>query len=334
LIAAVPRISVIIPTYKHRDFILAALHSVFAQTFSDYEIIVVNDGSPDDTAQLLKPRIDSGRIRYLEQPNAGQAAARNRGLRDARGEFIAFLDDDDLWPPHKLQWQFDAMRADPSLGAIAGIARQVDEQLRPFGMSPFFPEITFQSLFLGNPLLSPGQALIRADLLRDLGGFNEAIWGTDDWDLWFRIARQSRMQMRNECALTYRVHRGNASRNLKKMLANTVQVIDTHWPELQAPVARSLQRPVQRWIYNYLGSQMAEALRLVLSKGEIRNAITTVKDMRYFVRPALRDPRIVAMIARDMLPASLRHALGALTRKLGRRFRANQTSPSSRMPPA
>jgi glycosyltransferase involved in cell wall biosynthesis len=100
-----PLISVIIPTYRHRDFILRTLDSVFAQTRGDYEIIVVNDGSPDDTKTVLTPLVDAGRIRYVEQPNGGQSQARNRGLELARGKYIAFLDDDDLWPPDKLEWQ-------------------------------------------------------------------------------------------------------------------------------------------------------------------------------------------------------------------------------------
>ena len=94
-------VSVIIPTYNHVDYVAETLETVFAQTFGDYEVIVVNDGSPDGTAEVLRPSREAGRIRYIEQANAGQAAARNRGLAEARGEFIAFLDDDDLWPPDK-----------------------------------------------------------------------------------------------------------------------------------------------------------------------------------------------------------------------------------------
>ncbi len=80
-----PVVSVVIPTYKHAEYVLATLESVFAQTFTSYEVIVVNDGSPDNTAAKLQPLVDAGRIRYFEQPNAGQSAARNRGLAEARG---------------------------------------------------------------------------------------------------------------------------------------------------------------------------------------------------------------------------------------------------------
>jgi glycosyltransferase involved in cell wall biosynthesis len=111
--AALPAVSVVIPTYKHRDFILDTVNSVLSQTFRDFEIIVVNDGSPDDTASLLRPMAESGMIRYVEQSNAAAAAARNRGLEMARGKFIAFLDDDDLWPQDKLEWQVLALSNSP-----------------------------------------------------------------------------------------------------------------------------------------------------------------------------------------------------------------------------
>ena len=97
-----PRVSIVIPTYQHCDFILRTLSSVFEQSLGDYEIIVVNDGSKDDTATVLAPLVDAGRITYIEQENRGQSHARNVGLSRARGEYIAFLDDDDIWPPEKL----------------------------------------------------------------------------------------------------------------------------------------------------------------------------------------------------------------------------------------
>ncbi|MGA8478958.1 MAG: glycosyltransferase family A protein [Chthoniobacterales bacterium] len=97
-----PSVAVVIPTYNRSSYILETLRSVFAQTFTDYEVIVINDGSPDDTAKLLEPLVKTRRIRYFEQKNAGQASARNKGIQEAKGKFIAFFDDDDIWPPCSL----------------------------------------------------------------------------------------------------------------------------------------------------------------------------------------------------------------------------------------
>ena len=93
-----PVVSVVIPTYKHAEHVLETLGSVFAQTFTGHEVIVVNDGSPDDTAERLRPLAEAGRIRYFEQPNAGQSSARNRAVTAAAGEFIEFLAADEHWP--------------------------------------------------------------------------------------------------------------------------------------------------------------------------------------------------------------------------------------------
>jgi glycosyltransferase involved in cell wall biosynthesis len=122
-----PTVSVVIPTYRHDAFVVQTLDSVFAQTFSDIEVIVVNDGSPDDTAALLRPIAQQGRIRYLEQANVGQAFARNRGMAEARGEFIGLLDDDDLWPPDKLAWQVEVLRAHPKAAVVYGRPLTIDE---------------------------------------------------------------------------------------------------------------------------------------------------------------------------------------------------------------
>src|SRR5689334_17923461 len=106
-------VSVVIPTYNHSRYVLDAVESVFAQTFTDYELIVVNDGSPDDTSDVLRPLVDAQKIQYIEQPNRGGAAARNAGLGRARGEFIVILDDDDLLPADKLESQVAEMKLSP-----------------------------------------------------------------------------------------------------------------------------------------------------------------------------------------------------------------------------
>jgi glycosyltransferase involved in cell wall biosynthesis len=227
----VPAVSVVIPTYNHRDFILRTLGSVFAQTFTDYEVIVVNDGSPDDTAGLLRPLAEAGRIRYLEQPNQGQGAARNRGILAARGEFIALLDDDDLWPEDKLEWQVAALRARPGAVLVYGL----HDRLQPDGsVLPAAPKAhpagsVYREFLKGCWLLSPGQALVRASALRRIGGFDPRIWGSDDWDLYIRLARQGDFCFENRVALHYRVHATNASHsNAVRHARNHFRVIRKH----------------------------------------------------------------------------------------------------------
>ncbi|MBC7806365.1 MAG: glycosyltransferase family 2 protein [Akkermansiaceae bacterium] len=242
--AASPRVSVVIPTYRHRDFVMATLESVWAQTFTDYEVIVVNDGSPDDTDALLTPAADAGRIRYIVQPNGGQANARNRGLREARGEFIALLDDDDLWVIDKLQVQVDALDANPNVAVVYGRAAPIDNAgydtipLGENGEPLVLPWETptgnvYESFARQNWILSPGQCLIRRsalDALPDPAPFDPdpVLRGCDDWDLWLRLAQDHPFSFQDRVALRYRFHAGNASHDVLQMHRSTLGVFRKH----------------------------------------------------------------------------------------------------------
>ncbi|WP_050030458.1 glycosyltransferase family A protein [Verrucomicrobium sp. BvORR034] len=121
-----PVVSVVIPAYNHAEYILACLDSVFKQSYRDFEILLIDDGSPDQTADMVRPFVSDGTIRYFRQENSGQAQARNRGLQEARGKYIAYLDDDDLWPSDKLEWQVAALEAN-SWCAVGGTVEVLGE---------------------------------------------------------------------------------------------------------------------------------------------------------------------------------------------------------------
>ena len=224
-----PTVSVVIPAYGHADYIVATLTAVFRQSFRDFEIVVINDGSPDHTAAVLQPFVASGRIRYFEQKNAGQAAARNAGLQQARGEFIAYLDDDDIWPEDKLAWQVANLRSHPESVVAYGFAH-----LKGNGQDFRHPRETGPSgdvrdaVLGGNFIVSPGQVLIRATDLRAIGGFDEKIRGADDWDLWVRLAQRGAFEYEERCALRYRYHAHNASRNTRAMFEAQMHVLTKH----------------------------------------------------------------------------------------------------------
>ena len=151
-----PAVSVIIPTYNRRAYLFETLASVWAQEFTDYEVIVVDDSSPDDTAEALRPLVEAGRVRYLRQPNAGQAAARNHGMAEASGEFLAFIDDDDLWPPNKLGWQVELLRAHPDWVMVAGLAGylEADGMTRePENANGTLEMKSIEAMFLGSSII-------------------------------------------------------------------------------------------------------------------------------------------------------------------------------------
>jgi glycosyltransferase involved in cell wall biosynthesis len=234
-------VSVIIPTYKHAKYVLETIDSVFAQSFGDYEIIVINDGSPDDTAEVLRPLAESRRIRYIEQTNAGQAAARNRGLAEAKGEFVAFLDDDDLWPADKLEWQVGELQRDQGAvlaygyGELFGSCNpmRVPERAGPAGE-------VYEAFVPRNWMCSPGQALIRRSALEKVGGFDRRVWGADDWDMFLSLSRRGRFVYRERLALKYRVHEGNASRDALRMYVNSCRVYRKHAGLVRGLVGRHI----------------------------------------------------------------------------------------------
>ena len=226
------RIGVVVPSYGHASYVGEAVASVLAQGWPALDVVVVDDGSPDDVAAALAPWVADGRVRLVRQPNGGQAAARARGLREVRGELVAFLDDDDLWPPGTLAARVAELERHPEAvlawgphATLLPDGRRVpppDEE-RPQGWC----RAAFQRR---NWIHSPGQTLIRRDALERAGGFDAALAGSDDWDLYLRLAREGTFRVLPEVALVHRVHGANASRHAIEHARRHVAVMRRHLP--------------------------------------------------------------------------------------------------------
>ncbi len=126
-------VSVIIPTYNRADLVCESINSVFAQSYRDFEILVVDDGSTDNTAEVLRPLAAQGLIRYIHQNNGGEASARNKGILEAKGRYIAFLDSDDLFEPEKLELQTAYLQAHPETGLVHSGYTKFDENMANLG---------------------------------------------------------------------------------------------------------------------------------------------------------------------------------------------------------
>ncbi|MDX1708099.1 MAG: glycosyltransferase [Desulfobacterales bacterium] len=184
-----PLVSVIIPTYN-RDWIVGeAIDSALAQDFSNYELIVVDDGSDDRTPQILAAYGD--KITVLRQPNRGVSAARNRGVAAAAGSLIAFLDSDDLWLPHKLSAQVRFFADHPDAVINQTQERWVRNGVR---VNPKKRHLKFSGMIFDRSLalclVSPSAVMIKKSLLDTVGGFDEDLPACEDYDLWLRISRQ------------------------------------------------------------------------------------------------------------------------------------------------
>jgi glycosyltransferase involved in cell wall biosynthesis len=186
-----PTVSVIIPSYKTADLIAACLDSVFAQTYTDFEAIVVNDGSPDTPAleKVLEPY--RNRIVYIKQENKRAAGARNNAIRQARGEFVAFLDSDDTWLPNHLAAQMQMLAKDPSLDFVYANALLVGDpgHERQFMQKcPSNGNPTFDALIVERCHIPISTVVARKRALVDVGLFDEKLPRCDDYDLWVRTA--------------------------------------------------------------------------------------------------------------------------------------------------
>lgn len=185
-----PLVSVIIPTRNRADLVGRAIRSVLAQTMTDFELIVVDDGSKDDTVSVVTTFSDK-RLRLVRRDEAGgPSAARNAGIAHGRGEWVAFLDDDDEWRPDMLEHALARLTAVPEARIVYCLAAvQISSRLVPSPFSPPLPEgdLINETLTLKYPL-SPGSRVISRSALLAGGGFDEALQAGEDSDLWLRLA--------------------------------------------------------------------------------------------------------------------------------------------------
>lgn len=207
-----PLISVVIPAHNKGGTIEAAVESVRRQTVRDVEIIVVDDGSRDGTPERVR-RL-GGIVRYVQQAQAGVSAARNRGIREARAQLVAFLDGDDLWLPTKLERQLEALEREPGLDAVQCSVYLVNNQLEVVEARQCDPaQDTLLDFLLFRNLPGFGSALLaRKQRLETMGGFGTDLVILEDWDIACRLARTGSLRSVPEFLALYRQHAGNRSR--------------------------------------------------------------------------------------------------------------------------
>jgi glycosyltransferase involved in cell wall biosynthesis len=182
-----PLISIVIPAYNAEHTILETIASVRQQTFADFELIVINDGSTDRTLDLLKT-IEDDRLKVFSYSNGGVATARNLGICKSTGEFIAFLDADDLWADDKLELQLAALKEHPSAGLAYSWTYNISEEGKLlYPLEPTFSGAVYADLLLWNFLSNGSNPLIRRQAIESVGEFR-APTTTADWDYWLRIA--------------------------------------------------------------------------------------------------------------------------------------------------
>lgn len=231
------QVSIIIPAYNQARYLGAAVQSALDQTYANVDVLVVDDGSTDDTAQVAQQFTDP-RVRYIYQENRGLSGARNTGIRHATGDFLTYLDSDDLFLPQKLEILLPALQAQPHLGLVAGQAMPVDEIGQPIGKlfdKPLPADLT--QLLLGNPL-HVGSVLLRREWQQRVGFFDETLRSYEDWDMWLRLALAGcKMGYVAQPVSLYRFHRDQMTRDGRQMTTATFAVLDNFFARPELPPA-------------------------------------------------------------------------------------------------
>jgi glycosyltransferase involved in cell wall biosynthesis len=267
-----PTISVIVPAYNAEQTILETITSVLSQTFSDFELIVINDGSTDRTLELLNTVNDS-RLQVFSYPNGGVSIARNRGITQASGEFIAVLDADDLWTADKLELQLAALQQQPEAGVAYSWAYYMDEQGKSSQPSEpvYFEGNVYAQLLVNDFVVSCSNCLMRRQAVESVGEFDQEVAGAADWDYWLRLALNWPFVVVPKYQVYYRISSGSMQSNVEFMERCNLRVIEKGFqaalPEMQSLKNHSLANTYRYSAHLYLTRvATTDAAKLALEK--------------------------------------------------------------------
>ena len=326
------KVSVIIPVYKVENYIAATVQSVLDQTYKDFELLVIDDGSPDRSGEICQQFKDP-RIKIIRQPNRGVAAARNTGIRQAQGEYIALLDADDLWLPEKLAKHVEHLETSPEIGVSYSRSAFIDEADNPLGIYQMskLTEVTPLDLLCRTPIGNGSVAVIRREVLEaikfpaNLYGTVEDFYFNDDRQLhpsedvecWLRIAVQTDWKIEGlpEALTLYRVNPNGFSAQLLKKLNSWKKLLE---------VARSYTPPEQ--LAEWENPAMAYQLRHLARRAVTLAAGSTAVDLAHqamstYWRILVEEPRrtlltLAAAYSLWLLPGSLYDQMQSLALRM------------------
>ncbi len=261
-------VSAIITTYNYGRFIGGAIDSVLHQTRPPDEVVIVDDGSTDETAAIVAPYRSQG-VRYIYQQNSGAGAARNKGIQSTGGQLLAFLDADDRWMPNKLELQLEHLRLHPTAGLITGSEWQVnleskgapqDEgpvlfRRRPVGAAQLYRRLLVEN-FVGNPSI----VLVRRTRFERAGLFDEGLRLGQDWDMWIRIAWTCRIGIVDAPLLYFNFHSGSLTAGQREArIASNREIRRRYIHQVRSPFARfQLLRAATSMSHFYAAASMSD----------------------------------------------------------------------------
>ncbi len=316
-----PIISVVIPMYNVEAYIKTSLDSVLAQSFKAFEIICVDDGSPDNSVDIVK-RYNDPRIRIVSQRNRGLAAARNTGINHARAPFVALLDADDYWHSDKLALHIEHLYNNPQLGVSYSASRFIDEDgnLLNLGQHPALQNITAEHILCRNPVGNGSSPVIRRLALLDIAFeqiidgetriayFNEQLRQSEDIEMWIRLALNTQWQFEGlEQELTfYRVNASGLSANLEQQYASWCVAMKNNYKNHEIffdqwlPLAEAYQK-------RYLARRAVQSNNGKVAISLISQALT--RDIRIVTQEPIRTALTAACAVLSLLPKKIYNSL-------------------------
>lgn len=270
-------VSVVIPAYRCAQYIVQGIESVLNQSLTNHEIIVVNDGSPD-TAELeaaLAPF--AAKIRYFKQATKGPSGARNTGIRNAFGKYVAFLDGDDYWTPDHLAKAVGILERDPELSLVycdCTLVKNDQPYSRVFFVQHQSTHVTFESLLLQSSTISTSSAVVSRNAIMAAGGFDESLYRCEDFDMWLRLVLAGgRMAYHPDAEVYHRMHDVSLSADGLAMIKDRVRVYEK--TATMAGLSQEQQQIIVRMIKKSQSDGYIEQLKEALDRddyGEAREA--------------------------------------------------------------
>jgi glycosyltransferase involved in cell wall biosynthesis len=259
---------VIIPTHNRASLLPRAINSVLAQTFSDFELFVVDDASNDETARVIQGFSDS-RITYIRhEVNRGESESRNTGIRNARGEYIAYLDDDDEWVPEKLDKQVKVMDSSPpETGVVYTGCDYVELGTgRKLGTQKVYQRGRVLEHLLTKNFIPGPTALVRKKCFQKVGEYDPTVRYGPDWEMWIRIARYFDFEAIPEPLYRYSIHANQLTANFGLMLVGLERILELHSDLFLKHASAHGRQLFQLGLLHYLCGNPVEA-RVILKRG-------------------------------------------------------------------
>jgi len=224
-------VSIIMPTFNNSNFINESIESVVNQNYIFWELIIVDDGSTDNTKNIVKDFLTDKRIKYYFQENNGPATARNFGISKASGKYLAFLDSDDIWIQNKLELQLNHLKKNPICCLIHTNYSTFESNIqnsKPFRQTPWFSKWDENERLLMFDTIGTLTVLTKTQLIKNLGGFKKDLYGTEDWDLWIRVSKEGKISKLHDDTAYYRIHPEGISQSFDKHLIELDKVYNQH----------------------------------------------------------------------------------------------------------